>query len=472
MPFDPFQELDALLALGRLTRDDAGGKVSFSGEDPLVESVFRLGAIAAVGRMAPAIAAAALHRMRNGRGQDLHCELARVIHELAPDVRLNGYTPAQLQPNWMLRNGYSGYFVPTRDGRKVSFANMYPDLAEAMTDVIGIPAHRKEEILKAIAEWNARELEEAASARGACLVMVRTPEEWAAEPHAQHLRGIPVIQIERLGDSPPEPLPAGGAQNLRPLSGVRALGLARILAGATIGTSLAEHGADVLNVWSPESVETNNAYIYAHMGMRPTWIPERTREGQDRIRALLKQADIFFENRREGAMERRGLSFEDCAKHRPGIIHVSLRAYGHEGPWKDRVGFDTPVLCAMGATVAEGSLEAPRAPPMKPINDWVAGWFGAFGAMAALRLRATEGGSWRVRVSLARTCQWWLDWPQFDKPVRPAKQPEPIDYYRVQTGLGEYQGIPCQLRYSETQPRFEHTLLPIGSARPEFLPRA
>lgn len=471
MPFDPTRELDALLALGRLSRGDTGGSIAFRGNDPLVESVYRLGAIAAVGRMAPAVAAAALHRMRTGRGQDLEVDLSRVIHELAPDVRLNGYTPVDLQSVWVLRNGYHGYFTPTRDGRHVTYANMYPDLLEAITEVIGVPPYRKAEILKAIGRWNALELEEAASARGACMVMVRTPEEWRAEAQSKVLDALPVIQIEKLGDSPPEPLPPLPRDDPRPLSGIRALGLARILAGATIGTSLAEQGADVLNIWSPEAFETNNAYIYAHMGMRPAWIPERTPAGQERIRALVKQADVFFENRREGSMDRRGLSFEDCAKLRPGIIYVSLRAYGHEGPWKDRVGFDTPVLCAMGATVAEGSLAEPRVPPMKPINDWVAGWFGAFGTMAALRLRATEGGSWRVRVSLARTCQWWMQWPGFDKPVRPIARPAAIDYAVARTPLGEYQGIPCQVRYSETQPWFETPLSVIGSARPEFLQR-
>ncbi|HXC38505.1 MAG TPA: CoA transferase, partial [Burkholderiales bacterium] len=467
------RELDAVLALGRLSRDDVGGKVEFSGEDPLTDSVFPLGAIAAVGRMVPSVAAAALWKMRGGRGQDLRCDLRRAIHELAPDVRLNGFTPEQLASTWITRSGYNGAsYLRTRDHRLVFLANPYPDLVQAMSDVIGLPWHRKDGIAAAIAGRDALELETAAAAKGACCVMVRTPQEWMAGEQARVLEGLPVVQIERLGDSAPEPLkPLGTAgPGGRPLSGVRALGLSRVLAGATIGTVLAEHGADVLNVWSPGSFETNNAYIYAHMGMRPTWIAEHTPEGKAAIQALLRGADILFENRREGVMARRGLSFEDCAELRPGIIHVSLRAFGHQGPWRDRVGFDTPVMCAMGGTALEGgSVETPRKPPKAPINDWIAGWFGAFGAMAALRLRATQGGSWRVRVSLARSCQWWMKWPRFDKPVTPRAAPLPIDYYRAQTGLGEYQGIPCQVIFSETQPYFESPLAAIGSARPEWI---
>jgi crotonobetainyl-CoA:carnitine CoA-transferase CaiB-like acyl-CoA transferase len=467
MAFDIYRELDALLALGRMTRDDAGGRVRFAGEDPLVESVFRLGAIAGVGRMLTAVAAGAIWKERSGRGQDLDCDLAHVIHELAPDVRLNGYTPEQLQSVWARNSGYQANFVRTKDGRLVTYANPYPPLIASMTDTIGIPSHRKKEILEAIQGWNALELEKAASDAGACCVMVRTYDEWLAEEQCRVLADLPVIQIERLGDSRPEPL---SRNPKRPLSGIRALGLARILAGATVGTVFSEHGADVLNIWSPEAFETNNAYIFAHMGMRPAWVPERTSEGRSRLHALVKDADVFFENRREGAMDRRGLSFEELARVRPGIVYVSLRAYGHQGPWKHRVGFDTPVTCATGAAALEGTLDAPRRPPKAPVNDWLAGWFGAFGALAALRLRAKEGGSWRVRVSLARTNHWWLQWPRFDKPVRPAKPLGDIEYYQAQTPLGEYQGIPCQLRFSSTQPYFETPLRVLGSGKPEWRP--
>jgi hypothetical protein len=469
--FDIHRELESVLALGQLTSADTGGRVKLSGADPMVDSVFRLGAIAAVGRMAPAVAAAAIWNMRGGAPQDLSCDLGQVIHELDPKVTLNGYPPRELQSAWVHASGYADNFVPARNGRLVSFANVYPVLQGAMTDAMGIAPHHKAEIRERLRDWDALELERAAAKHGACAVMVRSEAEWAAEEQAQVLAALPVVQIDRMGDSPPEPLSRNPA---RPLSGVRALGLSRVLAGATIGTALAEQGADALNIWSPESFETFAAYAYAHMGMRPAWVPEKTPAGKERLRELLRGADIVFENRREGVMARRGLDVADCMRLRPGIIHVSLRSFGHEGPWADRVGFDTPVLCALGAAVAEGSMEAPRKPPMTPINDWVAGWFGAFGAMAALRLRALHGGSYRVRVSLARSCMWWMAWPRIPRGARGAAL-HPLGearYYTAQTPLGEYRGIACQVNFSRTQPYYDPVLESIGSAKPEWLARA
>ena len=97
--------------------------------------------------------------------------------------------------------------------------------------------------------------------------------------------------------------------------------------------------------------------------------------------------------------------------------------------------------------------------------------------MAALMLRAKHGGSYRVRVSLARTCQWWMGWPRINRDDARGNASASsrnglgqAGYYTAQTPLGEYRGIACQVRFSETQPWFDTVLAPLGSARPEWLP--
>ena len=93
---------------------------------------------------------------------------------------------------------------------------------------------------------------------------------------------------------------------------------------------------------------------------------------------------------------------------RPGIVYVSLSAYGHKGPWAGRRGFDSLVQTATGFNHAEAQaagVAAPKALPMQ-ILDHASGYLMAFGAQVALARQATEGGSWHVRVSLAQTGRW------------------------------------------------------------------
>ncbi len=104
-----------------------------------------------------------------------------------------------------------------------------------------------------------------------------------------------------------------------------------------------------------------------------------------------------------------GFSPEACADIRPGIVAVSLSAYGHEGPWAARHGFDSLVQTASGINHAEGEAAGVTGPKELPAQalDHATGYLMAFGAMMALARKAREGGSWHVRVSLAQTGHWF-----------------------------------------------------------------
>ena len=110
-----------------------------------------------------------------------------------------------------------------------------------------------------------------------------------------------------------------------------------------------------------------------------------------------------------GAASRR----EDLAQLRPGIVCVSLSAWGGTGPWRDRRGFDTIVQTVSGMALASGDGAKPKYLPVSAI-DYVSGYLMALGTMAALARRAAEGGSWLVRVSLARTGRWITDRGELD----------------------------------------------------------
>jgi len=104
----------------------------------------------------------------------------------------------------------------------------------------------------------------------------------------------------------------------------------------------------------------------------------------------------------------RGFGSRDLAAMRPGIVCVSLSAYGSQGPWAGRRGFDSLVQTAMGFNEAEGRAaggDRPRALPMQ-ILDEATGYLIALAACAALIRQQREGGSWHVQVSLAQTANW------------------------------------------------------------------
>jgi CoA-transferase family III len=128
---------------------------------------------------------------------------------------------------------------PTKDGRWVLPHFGLPNLQARMQKLLGCELNPVS-VAKAVAKWDALDLEAAIDQAGVCGGMVN--DEWLAHPHGQVLAAKPIVEIVKIGDSDPEPLRQGG----RPLSGIRALDLTRILAGPMAARTLAEHGADVL----------------------------------------------------------------------------------------------------------------------------------------------------------------------------------------------------------------------------------
>jgi CoA-transferase family III len=167
---------------------------------------------------------------------------------------------------------------------------------------------------------------------------------------------------------------------------------------------------------------------------------------------------------------RRGLGADELAALRPGIVAVELSAWGRAGPWAARRGFDTIVQCSSGMAMTEGG-DKPRLLPVSAI-DYVSGYLMAMGAMVALLCRAREGGSWRVRVSLARTGQWIVERGLVDAATLvdlPKELPE-AEIARITMETGSPLGVIRHLRpvaqMSETPPRWSHPPSPLGADPP------
>ena len=134
----------------------------------------------------------------------------------------------------------------------------------------------------------------------------------------------------------------------------------------------------------------------------------RERDEHAKLRELVGSCDIFTQSYRPGTLAGRGFGPEELAERHPGMIYVTLSAWGNEGPWRNRRGYDTVVQAASGMADASRDENGPKHLPVSAI-DYVGGNLLAYGAMVALARRATEGGSWLVRASLATAGRWIVD---------------------------------------------------------------
>ncbi len=477
--FDVDAAFGELLAPLGLSPADAGGRVEFVGADPVVPSTLRLGAAAGMALAAKSVAVGALWRDRTGTGQDVAVDLRSAPHRLCPfyDRRwefLNGYAPgAPSNPTQAL--GFR--FYETRDSRWVMPLNPYPKLKIGAQKLLGVPDD-PDAVAAAVARWDAAALEQAGAEAAVVMPMLRTANEMLAEAqYAEGVAGLPLVEITRIGDSPPEPWaepPVGG----QPLDGVRALGMGHVIAGAGVGRALALHGADVLNLWRPYELEHEATYATANVGMRSATLDPYRDPGRGRVRDLLAGADVFFANRRPGYLDKIGLSAEEAAAARPGIVHATNSLYGQSGPWAGRVGFDQSAGSVTGMMLLEGTDGVPQLPPILVVNDYIVSWLTATGIVEALRRRAREGGSYRVHVNLTRVAFWILGLGVFDRDYAHATagKGEAHAYldpetFTADTPLGAYQGVTDQVRMSATPGRYATVLVPRGSSRAEWLAR-
>jgi crotonobetainyl-CoA:carnitine CoA-transferase CaiB-like acyl-CoA transferase len=466
--FDPLSALDHLLSGVGLSRAHAGGRVSFDGRDPILPAAHRLGACLGIPVMANAVAAVALHRHRGGPGQDLDLDLRQAVHGINPGAFWRPALNGEPAPHpLVLDNPFLLTPYRTADDRWVMASGVYPHLAAKWCRFLDVPPDPAR-VAAVIGTRDAFELEEAANAAGLPACVVRTPGEWRAHEHGALLAAQPVIGLERTGDAPVRDFgPAG-----RPFDGVRVLSFTHAVAGPVVGRTLAEHGADVLGATRPNDYEHEFIYAEANVGSRSAYVDLGNQAGQDRVAALLADADVVVNNHRSGSLERRGLEPRRLAERYPGLVYVSVTCYGSRGPWAGRGGFDMNGSAASGLMAVEGTEAEPRLPVTGMINDYVTGYLGAAGAAAALVKRATEGGSWHVTVNLTRTAMWCSSLGRVDPALAGGDEEhrlrEPVPY-DAPSPLGDVHMLAPPVRFSATAPAWPApVLVPRGSSRAEW----
>jgi crotonobetainyl-CoA:carnitine CoA-transferase CaiB-like acyl-CoA transferase len=431
--FAPRAALDEILRAAGIERAPAD-EIEIAGADPVFPTRYRIGAAGAASLAALGLAVARLWRLRTGRSQTASVNLRAA----AASLRSARYLRIDDRPPPGPWDPLSGFY-PVNGDRSVSIHCNFPHHRDAALRVLGA-APEREAAIGASRDWDGEALEDAIHAAGGCAGFVRSEKEWACHPQAAAVAAQPLLEIRRIGDAPPEPLPPGA----RPLAGIRVLDLTRVLAGPACARSLAEHGADVLRITAPHLPDSGAMDLDTGLGKLSASIDLRTAAGIENLRALARDADVFSQSYRPGALAARGFAPKALAEWRPGIVCVSLSAWGSTGPWRERRGFDTIVQAVSGMAHASGDAKGPRYLPVSAI-DYVSGYLMAFGAMVALERRAREGGSWLVRVALARIGRWIVERGVLD----PA----------------EYSGVPAELPEDELRALLMVTPSPAGCIR-------
>jgi crotonobetainyl-CoA:carnitine CoA-transferase CaiB-like acyl-CoA transferase len=433
---------------------------------------FRIGAAGAAALAATGLAAADLWELRTGRRQEVGVDLRQAVASL----RSGHYMKIDGAAISTERNPVMGVY-PAKNGRWSYIHANFPNHRAAAMSVLGV-AEEREAVRQAVAKWDALELEEAILAAKGAGGMVRSMAEWAKHPQAAAIAALPLMEIVKIGDSAPEPLPEGE----RPLSGIRVLDLTRVLAGPTSARTLAEHGADVMKITAQhlpnigyQEYDTGHGKLQAHLDLRQP-------RDLDTLLGLVRETDVFTQGYRPGTLGNRGLSPEELAKLRPGLVYVSMCAFSHAGPWASRRGFDTVVQTVSGITTRQGELfpGASPGPQFYPVSaiDYLTGYLMAFGGMVALARRAREGGSWLVRISLAQTGRWLVDRGQVAeaelKDVGKELYPAEIARWSIEsdTPVGRLRHLGPTVRLSETAPYWARPTAPLGYHEPVWPARA
>lgn len=440
--------------------------LTLTGDEPQLPSSFRVGAAAQVSVAATGLAAAGIWKMRSGEVQDVAVDMRHAVVECRSEryLRVDGNPPP---PAW---DAIAGIYK-TRDNGFVRLHTNFPHHRDAVCKVLSCRPER-DAVQAALMQWDGEAFETAAYAAGGVVAFMRSHDQWSATPHARALAGLPLISITKIGEAPPKPWPKGD----RPLAGIRVLDLSRVIAGPVAGRTLAAHGADVLLISGPDLPAIPWLTIDTGRGKLTSFVELKSEQGRTALRDLLAAADIFSQGYRPRAIAGLGFAPEDAARINPGIIYVTLSAYGAAGPWAERRGFDSLVQTSTGFNHAEGQAAGVDGPKELPAQmlDHATGYFMAFGAMMAKARQARDGGSWHVEVSLAQTGRWlWNLGRLADGLATDDLKGDAVTPFieEAGSGFGVLQSVRHSARLSKTPAFWARPAMPLGSHPPQWPPR-
>jgi crotonobetainyl-CoA:carnitine CoA-transferase CaiB-like acyl-CoA transferase len=441
--------------------------VKIEGVDPVYATPFLVGEAGASALAAVGVAVSDIHEMKTGRRQSVSVDVrhaAAALHSFAHlqkreeggNFRVMGNSPAAAAAYEVIQP------YPTKDDRWFLPHFGLSHLKERVAGVLQCEV-TPDAVAQAVCQWDAQALEDAIAEVGGCGGIVRTPAEWLAHPQGKALAARPVVEIEKIADSAPEPFPTQG----RVLSGVRVLDLTRILAGPVAARTLAEHGADVLMVGARSVPQIKNFVIDLSHGKRSCNLDIKNLDEATRLKELVQQADVFSQGFRPGVLDAHGFGVDELAALRPGLIYTTINCYGQHGPSQDRAGWEQVAQAVTGICHDNGLAGNMKKPTLLPVNacDYITGYLGAYGTLLALARRAVEGGSYHVKVSLCQTAmllerQGRVEVPDTDLDIT-AEEATALQM-ESQTSYGYLRHLAPVIRFSETTPHWSRPTPALG----------
>lgn len=437
-------------------------RVHLTGSEPALPSSFRIGAAAQATIAAAGLAAAEIWRARTNRAQTVAVDMRHAAIEFRSErhMRLDAKPPG---PTW---DKIAGVYR-TGDGRQVRLHTNFPHHRAGILKLLGC-GYERAAVQAALDKWAGETFETAAAEAGLVATLFRTTPEWLGHAQGRAVSGLPLFEITKIGEAPPRALPPAGE---RPLSGLRVLDLTRVIAGPVCGRTLAAHGADVMRVTGPHLPGLGQLDIDTGRGKLSAGLDLRSSDDCERLAGLLREAHVFVQGYRPGGLAALGFSPEAVAEIKPGIIAVSLSAYGHAGPWAARRGFDSLVQNTNGLNHDEAEAAGVPGPKELPAQalDHASGYLMAFGAMMALARKAREGGSWHVRVSLAQTGHWLASLGRLPSGLSfpDPKHDDVADLLAtMDTPFGRLTHVTHAARLSETATTWARPPVPLGTHAP------
>lgn len=490
--------LEELRAIAGWTDEDMK-QITIKGADPVVYTKFKVGETFAAVLAACGLAAAKLWELRTGRKQHVTVNVEEAAAAMNSFMYCQVVDPpegaeeeemSEANMNVLLAALFTTSYK-TRDERWFYIhggTNPWP-----LLEVLGCEG-TIEAVAEAVAKYDAQEIEDLFHKHGFNGSIVRSYEEWLQTEQGKILNSKPIVEVKKIGDSDPVPLPEGD----RPLAGIRSLDLTRVLAGPSAARTLAEQGADILWIGADHLGDVNSFAIDTGHGKRAAHLDLRTDEGKKKLWDLTSKADIFSHSYRIGTKMALEFNCADLAKRRPGIIYTQINAFGLEGSWAPLPGFEQVAQAAVGIQLEESKCEPapydaeaeelagflyatflqPKGVPRLlcgAFNDYVSGYLTAFGTMVALYRRATEGGSYHVSTSLAQAGMSLFRMGLLGEEEFLTK---PFVQSRAKTAnmMTDEHGPLGHLRYfkpvihmSETEPYYALPTVTRGSSEPEWL---
>ena len=435
------------------------------GRDPIIRSPHHLGEASAIAQLLIGIAGASVWNHRSGKTTDVAIDIVDALHFLHPThfVQQQGRAINVGAESVDVNNLYQ-----CRDGRYVML-EAGPPYAKLLKGYLKFfdCGDSKDSYAREVLKWDSIELESALSAAGLPVCRALSREEWLAHPQGSLLSQAPVIEIEKIADGPRVSL-SELSSGVPPLDGIRVLDFTHVLAGPRSARSLAEYGADVLHISSPTYPDTFAQHLGVDIGKRCAYLDLRDATDRTMMLELAESADVFTTSYRRTVNERFGLLPETLAgQSKRGIVCMTVNAYGHHGPWTDRPGFDQNGQVASGFAFREGAHGKPKFSPVFYLADLVTGYLAAAGTMAALLRRSKEGGSYHVKLSLARSAMWVQEFGLLNLELQkelPTIDSYPAKFQTMDTVYGSVTNLRPPLAFSNFRLPLTTYLEPYGAS--------